>query len=389
MQVKLMLKQHVGAPAKAIVVVGQTVRRGQRIAERDGLGAHVHSSVTGTVLEVNDQFVLIEGEVDSDYQAIEPSDQPLELIERAGVVGAGGAGFPTHVKLNIQIPGGSVIANAAECEPLLSHNIQLMETDPGIVIRGLLHAKAITGAAHAYIAIKAKHTSAIKAIEQALQDRPEVELKILPDMYPSGDERVIVRELLGIELEVGALPSVANAVIQNVETLKRISQAIDEHKPFIEKDLTVAGRVRQARKGQVMLDVPLGQSVMELIDHWGGRVAPYGEIVLGGPYTGQSGNEQSVVSKTLGGVIVAMPLPQERSKIGLLVCDCGASEARMRQIAEGMGAEIVAVEKCKRMKPVNQRDRCELPGICPGQTEKVLMMKKMGMQTILAGSCGD
>lgn len=389
MQVKLMLKQHVGAPSKAIVAPGDEVKRGQRVANRDGLGANLHSSINGKVVDVTEQYILIDGEPSQDFVPIDRSDNLLDMIEAAGVIGAGGAGFPTHVKLNITLPEGVVIANAAECEPILGHNIELMETHPDVVIRGLLHARNLIQAKKAYIAIKAKHTKAIKAIKAALKPQDGVELKILPDMYPSGDERVIVREILGVELEPGALPSVAGAVIQNVETLKRISEAIDERKPFIDKDLTVAGRVEDAREGRVFMNVPVGRSVMELIQECGGFVEPHGEIVLGGPFTGQHGTEESVVTKTLGGIIVAMPYPQEHSKVGLLVCECGASEERMRSIAKEMGAEVVAVERCKRMTEVNNRQRCELPGVCPGQAEKILLMKKLGMQAIIAGSCGD
>lgn len=387
MIVRLLLKQHVGAPAIPLVERHQTVRRGQLIAKSQGLGAQIHSSITGQVIDIQPEYIEIDGQPEEDFIPLEGTDR-LALVEAAGIVGAGGAGFPSHVKLQTKLPGGCVIANAAECEPVLSHNITLLNNSPEMVLAGLCHVRQMVEADKAYLAIKAKHQTVIEKLTP-LQSEYDFEIFVLPDLYPSGDERVIVREILGVELAPGQLPLTAGAVIFNVETLKHIHQAIDLRKPFIDKDLTIGGRVRGAKHGRVLLDQPLGRNIYELIEETGGFQEPYGEVLLGGPFTGQSGDGESVITKTSGAILVAMPYPKEASKLGLLVCECGASEERMRRIAQGMGADIVAVEYCKRMSDVSGRMRCELPGVCPGQTEKVLMMKKKGIQAILAGSCGD
>jgi proline reductase-associated electron transfer protein PrdC len=389
--VVILLKQHIGSTCKAVVEKGEEVKRGQLIGKPVGLGANIHASVSGKITEVTDSFIKISesGEQTTDYIKIKKSDNKLAMIEEAGIVGAGGAGFPTHVKLNIDLTGGCVIANAVECEPVLAHNIELIEKSPELVIKGLKYIKEITNADHCYIAIKTKYKKAVKELKKALYLENDIKLKILPDMYPAGDERVIVREILGIELEPGQLPSAAKAVIQNVETLKNIVRAIEERKPVITKDFTVAGRVKNAKTGQVFLDVPIGEPVSKYIDLCGGYLEPHGEIVLGGPFTGRPGNEDSVVNKTTGGILVAMPFPEEKRKIGLLACECGGQEARLREIATQMGAEIVAVDRCKRMVEVNGRYRCDKPGVCPGQAEKVLKLKNKGMQVLLTGTCGD
>ncbi len=388
MKVVIALKQHVGAPCESIVSQGDKVKRGQLIATPNGLGANIHSSIDGKIVEVNGFNIVIEGEVSDHYVELTSQD-PLSLIEEAGVVGAGGAGFPTHIKLKTPIKGGVVIANAAECEPVLAHNIELLETDPACVVKGLAIAMKLVEAEKGYIAIKTKHLKAIKSISNEIKKYENISIKILPDMYPAGDERVIIRELLGIELEPGQLPSIANAVISNVETLKRIYEAVELKKPFIDKDFTVSGRIHHEDGLRVYLDEPIGRVVKDYIDDCGGYIFPHGEIVLGGPFTGRHGEEDSPLTKTLGGILVSMPFPEEHSKVGLLVCECGAGEERLRAIAEGMGAEVVAVERCKRMVEVNGRERCEKPGVCPGQAQKVLGMKKKGMQAIIAGSCGD
>jgi proline reductase-associated electron transfer protein PrdC len=391
MSIVIALKQHIGAACKATVQVGQKVKKGQLIAEPTGLGANIHSSVSGKVEAVSDIFIKIKADTDqpTDYVKLPDSDNKLDLIKAAGVVGAGGAGFPTHVKLNIDLTGGCVIVNAAECEPVLAHNIKLIEDSPEIIIRGLKYIKEITGAEHGYIAIKTKYKKAVKELKKAAYFENNISIEFLPDMYPAGDERVIVREILGIELEPGQLPGEAKALIQNVETIKNIVRAIEDHRPVITKDLTVAGRVKNAQDGRVFLDVPIGEAVSKYIEQCGGYLEPHGEIVLGGPFTGQAGSSDSTISKTTGGILVAMPFPEEKRKIGLLACECGGQEERLREIANQMGAEIVAVDRCKRMVEVNGRYRCDKPGVCPGQAEKVLTLKNKGMQVLLTGTCGD
>ena len=389
---KLELRQHVGAPCKPIVEVGQEVKKGELIAVPQGLGANIHSSVYGKVVELTETSIFVEADENQpeEYVKIKDTETNLEAIQEAGIVGAGGAGFPTHVKLQGKIAGGYVIANAAECEPVLGHNVKFMEENPDVLIRGLKYMLEITEASKAYIAIKPKYKKAMVALGKICKDEPNIEIKYLPDMYPAGDERVIIRELLGVELAPGTLPSEANAIISNVETIKNIVAAIEDRRPVITKDVTVGGRVKGAEnEGKIFMDVPIGMPVKYFIDKCGGYVKPYGEIVIGGPFTGRHGEEDSPVTKTLGGILVSMPLPQEHRKLGIIACECGAQEERLKEIASLMGAEVVAETKCKRMTEVNGRFRCDLPGICPGQAEKVLKLKSQGAEAVLIGNCED
>ena len=391
MNIVLPLRQHVGAPCEPVVSVGDSVEKGQLIAKPQGLGANIHASVYGIIEEVTEESIIIKPQADQpeEYLKIKETDDLLEAIEEAGVVGAGGAGFPAHIKLKADLKDGCVIINGAECEPILAHNLQLMEKTPQIVVRGAKYLKEITKAPKAYIAVKAKYKKAVRALKRAAALETGIEIAYLPDIYPSGDERVVVREILGVELEPGQLPLEAYTVVQNVETVKHIVNAIEKRKPYIAKDITVAGRVKEGQKGKVFMDVPLGEPVGKYIELAGGYVKPFGEITLGGPFTGSAGREDSPIIKTMGGVLVSMPFPQESRKIGLLACECGAQEPRLREIAEAMGAEVVAEEKCKRMVEVNGRYRCDKPGECPGQAETVMKMKKKGIQVLLTGSCGD
>ena len=388
-KIHIPLKQHVGGPCQAIVNVGDHVKRGQLVAVPAGLGANIHASLSGVVEEITEMDIVVklDKEQTDDYVRLEKTDDYLQKIKDAGIVGVGGAGFPTGIKFSTQIPGGYLIANAAECEPILGHNVKFMEEQPEVLVRGMKYIMELTGAKEGYIAIKTKYRKALLALGKACKNEPNISIKILPNMYPAGDERVIVRETLGVILQPGQLPLEANAIISNVETIKHVVNAIEDDKPLIDKDLTVGGRVQNP---SIFLDVPIGLPISVFIERAGGYINPHGEIVRGGPFTGRPAQEDEPINKTTGGLLVAMPYPQEREKVGILICECGAQEERLRQIADGMGAEVVSVQMCKRMKPdKNGRLRCELPGICPGQAEKVLKMKKDGAKAVIAGTCRD
>ena len=388
-KIHIPLKQHVGGPCQAIVNVGDHVKRGQLVAVPAGLGANIHASLSGVVEEITEMDIVVklDKEQTDDYVRLEKTDDYLQKIKDAGIVGVGGAGFPTGIKFSTQIPGGYLIANAAECEPILGHNVKFMEEQPEVLVRGMKYIMELTGAKEGYIAIKTKYRKALLALGKACKNEPNISIKILPNMYPAGDERVIVRETLGVILQPGQLPLEANAIISNVETIKHVVNAIEDDKPLIDKDLTVGGRVQNP---SIFLDVPIGLPISVFIERAGGCINPHGEIVRGGPFTGRPAQEDEPINKTTGGLLVAMPYPQEKEKVGILICECGAQEERLRQIADGMGAEVVSVQMCKRMKPdKNGRLRCELPGICPGQAEKVLKMKKDGAKAVIAGTCQD
>lgn len=390
MEISILLRQHVGGPCKPIVEVGQEVKKGQLIAVPEGLGANIHASVYGRVVAINDAIVIeLADEQPEEFVPIKETDSYIEAVKEAGIVGAGGAGFPAHVKFNTPVDGGYVLVNAAECEPVLKHNIRFMNENPEVLVQGLKYVMEMTKAAKGYICIKPKHKKTLITLGKVVKNEPNIEIKYLPDMYPAGDERVIIREILGVELEPGQLPSVANAVVSNVETLKNVALAIDERRPVITKDVTVGGRINGDVDGVTFMDVPVGMPVGHYIELAGGLAPNAGEIVIGGPFTGKHGEMDSPITKTTGGILVSIVFPNDNRKFGILQCECGAQSERLTEIVEAMGGTVVAAERCKRMVEVNGRYRCDKPGECPGQTEKVLALKKAGAQVIIAGSCQD
>jgi len=213
---------------------------------------------------------------------------------------------------------------------------------------------------------------------------------LLRDLYPSGEERAIVRDALGTLLAVDQLPSAAGALVCNVETLARVAQAV-EGRPVTTKNVTVAGSLGNGRgEPRVFFDVPLGTTVAELIARAGGAGPCPGEFIMGGPFTGKRCGPDDVVTKTTGAVIVAREFTPERRPLGLLVCACGASEERLREIAASMGAVVAAVERCKQAVEIRPGVlKCENPGVCPGQAEKILALRKAGAEALLIGNCSD
>ena len=222
----------------------------------------------------------------------------LEKIREAGVVGAGGAGFPTHVKLNCS--AHVVIANGAECEPLLRTDRLVMETWPEKIILGLKAAMIATGAQRGVIALKKKYERAIAALQGAIGDN-NISLHLMDSFYPAGDEQQIVYDVTGKVVPTGGLPLDTGAVVQNVSTLCNIADALQEL-PVTNKLVTVNGEVR----APAVYDVPIGVSVGELIAAAQGPSDMSGyRVIIGGPLMGRVAEDLSEpVQKTTGGILV-------------------------------------------------------------------------------------
>lgn len=389
---QILLKQHVGAACKAIVKPGDKVKKGTLIAVPADLGANIFSSVYGTVVDVKaDRIIIKADEKQKDEFVPIAVGSKIEMVKNAGVVGMGGAGFPTDVKLDVNLHGGYILINAAECEPGLRHNIAEIEEDSEKIVRGVKYAMEMAHASKAVFAIKKKNEKAICILKAAIQDEPAISIFLMPDIYPMGEERAVVREVLGIELDPTQLPFVANAIVINVETLGRIVDAIEERKPCFSKNLTVSGKIKGEKKEHIYMDVPVGTSVKDLIERAGGIEEPYGEIILGGPFTGIATTMEEPITKTTGGIIVTMEFPDlHGAPVGLLICACGGDEARMRDICKKMNGKVQSVARCKQVIEMkNGTLKCERPGNCPGQVQNSIQFKKDKCEYIIIGNCSD
>ena len=232
----------------------------------------------------------------------------VEMIRDAGVVGSGGAGFPSHVKVGTKVD--YIIANGAECEPLMHKDAELMMHYADRVVAGMQAVMQETGAQKGVIGIKGKNTGAIEALEKHAAG-VGIELHILGDFYPAGDEFVLVYEVTGRLIPPGGIPLNIGAVVLNVETLYNIAEALDGS-PVTQKFLTVTGAVNQP----VSCAVPIGMTLGELIELAGGSTVDDPAMMVGGAMMGQLTRDQDeCVTKTTGGLIV---LPKDHGLINRL-----------------------------------------------------------------------
>ena len=219
-----------------------------------------------------------------------------EMVMNAGILGAGGAGFPTHVKINCQ--AGAVIVNGAECEPLLRVDQQVMELYAAEVVEGLRLVMEQTGAKEGVIALKKHYEGAVKALGAAIEPFGQLRLHLLREYYPAGDEQQIVYEVTGRVVPTGGLPLDVGAVVCNASTLLNVADAA-AGKKVVEKYVTVGGAVRTPRT----FKVPVGISCRELLEAAGGTAEPC-RYIIGGPCMGRVVDSPDVpVTKTTGGFL--------------------------------------------------------------------------------------
>ncbi|MFZ7101278.1 MAG: 4Fe-4S dicluster domain-containing protein [Peptococcaceae bacterium] len=227
-------------------------------------------------------------------------EEILAKIREAGVVGAGGAGFPTHVK--VSSAAQRIIVNGAECEPLLRVDQQLLALMTERVIKGLEIVMELAGAAEGIIALKGKYRDAVRSLEKAVQGKP-FRIHILGDFYPAGDEHVIVREVTGEVVPQGGIPLKVDCIVTNVETLVNIAEAVRGN-PVTEKYLTIAGEVPEP----VTLKLPIGTTMAEAFRIAG--LTNFGEMMVieGGPMMGKIVRDlDQPITKTTKGLIILPP----------------------------------------------------------------------------------
>ena len=222
----------------------------------------------------------------------------IESVKNAGVVGAGGAGFPTHIKLSAKVD--TIIVNGVECEPLINVDRQLIEKYTARLYEGLKIAVQSTGAKNVIIALKSKNKDAVSALENFKQGDIKFDIFKLGNFYPAGDEQVLVNEVTGKIVPEGGIPLNVGIVVINVETLINVANAVEGH-VLTKKYVTVNGAVTEPKT----FLVPIGTPVMELIDACGGpTIAEYG-VIDGGPMTGKLINpDEHAVTKTTKAILI-------------------------------------------------------------------------------------
>lgn len=264
-------------------------------------------------------------------------DRPIaKAIQKAGVVGAGGGGFPTHIKASAEAE--VVLANGAECEPLLRADSELLAHDATRVLRGLKLLVDAVGASRAVIAVKAKNVRALEVLEPAVAAEGGVELVQLTNVYPAGDEYLLVYELTGRVVPEGGIPLDVGVVVNNVTTLAQVADAV-EGRPVTARMVTVQGEVRAP--GTFL--VPVGTPVRDVVGRAGGSTIEDPGVLLGGPMMGRlAPSLDEPTTKAVGGVLV---LPREHRVVASRL----ASESHVLRIARAACCQCLAcTELCPR-----------------------------------------
>ena len=299
------LSQHIGAMAKPLVKAGDRVLVGQKIAEKGGfISANIHSSVSGTVKAIEKRLVATGGMVDSIivendgmYEEAAPifsgnpdelsKDEIIKIIEGAGIVGMGGAGFPTNVKLSPKNADiiDSIIVNGAECEPYLTSDYRRMVEQTDKLVKGLKIVLKIFPDAKGYFGIEDNKPEAIEALLKATENEDRIEVVPLKTKYPQGGERSMIYAVTGRKINSKMLPADVGCIVHNVDTIYAIYNAVYNGKPLIERIVTITGDAVRTPKN---FQVRIGTSFRELIDAAGGFTTEPEKIISGGPMMGFS-----------------------------------------------------------------------------------------------------
>ena len=336
------MSQHIGAPCEPCVQKGDYVKVGQKIGEATGfVSSPIFSSVSGEVVDIRPMLVPLgvkslavviknDGKME-EYEGMQPrdytkmtNDEILTAVKEGGVVGMGGAGFPTHVKL-APPPGTKidyVLVNAAECEPYLTCDYRLMLEQSDKLIEGLKIVLKLHPNAKGVIGIEDNKPEAIKLLSEKVKDIPNIEVVSLLKKFPQGSEKHLIYAITKREVPSGALPSAVNCIVDNVVTIISVYNAVAEGRPVMRKVVTVSGGA-PANPGNYQIRV--GMTYRDLVDQIGGFKVEPEKMIAGGPMMGIAMYTLDVATtKTSSALLCFTPaesfIPPERNCIRCAKC---------------------------------------------------------------------
>jgi len=338
-EVVIPLIQHVGAPNEPTVSVGDRVEVGQKIGVSEAfVSAPVHASVSGSVSAIEERTNFAGRAVNSVIIDVDPeqpvkwtesrdtssldAEQIREAAREAGLVGLGGAAFPTHVKLAppSDKPIDTVIINGCECEPFLTCDHRLMLEKGEEIINGLQLMMRAVGAVRGVVGIEANKMDAVDMLRSLVSSREDVEIFPLEVKYPQGNEKMLIEAVTGRRVPPGKLPSEVGALVQNTGTAVALYEAASTGKPLIERVLTVAGPgVREPKNVMAKIGVSIGY----LIEQCGGFAGAPGKVIMGGPMTGFAQKDLStpVVKGTSGIIVFTEEMLEDEEERQCVGCD--------------------------------------------------------------------
>lgn len=338
-KVVIPLRQHIGAPCRPLVAVGDAVRMGQKIGDGGELCVPVHASVSGVVEAIGDRphpggglclSVVIKNDfLDTPDHAMTPHsdssqltpDELIAIIHEAGLVGMGGAAFPTDVKSQTGVGRvDTVILNACECEPYITADDTLLRTRPMDVLRGLSILARILSPERIVIALEDNKAEAAAALKKHLPGFPDIELKVLPTRYPQGAEKQLIQAVTGREVPSGGLPKDVSCAVFNTASAAAVCHAVHEGVPVFQRIVTVTGEgVKQPRN----LMVRVGTSFQEVINAAGGLGSDVWKVLSGGPMMGLAQSDLSVPVTKATNAILCLSSAQNGESPNPVCIRCG------------------------------------------------------------------
>ena len=331
--------QHIGAPCTPLVAVGDSVLRGQKVGDGDGLCVPVHASVSGTVVAVEPRphtngnmvmSVVIENDFRDTPIPVTPcttpleeldDDQILQQIREAGLVGMGGAAFPGNVKaLSAMGKVNYLIANACECEPYITADDSLLRTTPKQVLEGMLILRKVLQPDHVILAVEDNKQEAIQILKPLLKEIPEIELRILPTRYPQGSEKQLIQAVTDRQVPSGNLPVSVGCAVFNVATFAAIFRAIRMGVPMTQRIVTVSGET--VNKPQNFI-VRIGTPFRDLISEAGGLTDETERVVSGGPMMGVAQGDLNVPVVKATNAILCLPHDENGAAENPVCLRCG------------------------------------------------------------------
>jgi Na+-translocating ferredoxin:NAD+ oxidoreductase subunit C len=333
--VYLPLIQHLGLPAKAIVKVNEKVKTGQLIAKAEGLiSANIHSPVTGTVVRIEEipdinnikrSTIIINSEPDDWVDSIVHSTDHIEEIKfskeeilkkifDAGIVGLGGATFPSHIKLSVPLGKKvhTLIINGNECEPYITSDYRLMIEKTAEIITGIKILMKVLDISNAIIGIEDNKPGALNAFQNLLKDQTTISLKKLKTRYPQGSEKHLILALIKKEVPSGKLPLDIGVVVHNVATVFSVYEAVQKNKPLIERVITVTGKSIPASSNYI---IRMGTPLSSIIQKAGGIPSDTGKIIFGGPMMGKAAHSIDLPVTKGTNCILFLPKADSERKI--------------------------------------------------------------------------
>ncbi len=322
-QVVIPLRQHIGAPCKPLVQVGDRVLMGQKIGDNEGMCVPVHASVSGTVVAIEPrphtsgqpvEAIVIQNDYKNESVPFTGCDLPadsldvdtvLHTIREAGIVGMGGAAFPGNIKALSALGNvDTLIANACECEPYITADDSLLKTRSQQVLEGLMILRRVLQPSRIVLAVEDNKKEAIRLLKERMGAYPAVELVILPTRYPQGSEKQLIQAVTGRQVPPGGLPSHVGCVVYNVSTFAAVWRAVREGMPLIRRIVTVSGEAISQPQNFI---VPIGTSFHDLIEKAGGLNDKTERVISGGPMMGFAQSELSVpVVKATNSILCLM-----------------------------------------------------------------------------------